>query len=79
MPTHSEGQLPILAYEESITRIGKSMAGTLSKENIGFLQTWEVTESSFGCSDRQKNAFWRWGRVQEMPQGKNLSLRSLSK
>lgn len=58
-PTHSERQVPIIVYGESIMRIGKTMAGAVSKENIAFLLPWEVLKSSSGCSDRQENAFLR--------------------
>lgn len=79
MPTHSVREGPIMVYGENTTGIGKSMAGLFPKKTF--------VSSSYGRSQNhplvaqtsRRMLFLRWNPVQEKPQGKGLSFRSMSR
>lgn len=70
MPTHSGREGPKMVYGEKYHGDWKKHGRSLSKENIGFLQLWEVSKSSFGGSDGQENAFFEVGSCSGEAPGK---------
>lgn len=79
MPTHSGREGPIMVYGENTMGIGKSTAGLFPKKTLVSSSYERSQNHPLAAQTGRRMIFLRWGPVQEKPQGKDLSFRSMSR
>lgn len=79
MPTRSVRESPIMVYGENTTGIGKIMAGFFPKKTFVSSSYGRSRNHPLAAQIGRRMLFLRCDPVQEKPQGKGLSFRSMSR